>query len=368
MTGPILPLSREKLDAYHAELERDRQNREFITPKKQSDTAVKISEMYKTETPKQVFHGTFTRKRSMEHPGKTEYIPAYRKGLKVRDGEELMTLKLPPRNLLLSPWLPEKGLTMIYAPRGVGKTWVALGIAHAIASGGWFLKWKAPAPKRVLYIDGEMSMQMLRDRYAAVVVASGEEAPKENFRLVAADDQQDGLPDLSDPEEQKYYDAVIADADVVVLDNYSTLARIAKENEADSFGPVQGWLLAQRAAGRSVLAIHHAGKGGEQRGTSKKEDALDTVISLSRPPGYSAAEGARFEVRFTKNRGFYGEEAAPFEARFSDGQWSTSDIASGDSDEELKALRDEGLSFRQISERTSIPIATLHRRFKGDGK
>jgi hypothetical protein len=52
----------------------------------------------------------------VEHPGKTEYIPAYRKELKVLDAEGLMTVKLPARNLLLSPWLPEKGLVMIYAP------------------------------------------------------------------------------------------------------------------------------------------------------------------------------------------------------------------------------------------------------------
>jgi hypothetical protein len=204
----------------------------------------------------------------------------------------------------------------------------------------------------------------LKERYAKIVAASGKDAPKENFRLVAADYQQDGLPDLSDPDDQKYYDTVIADADLIILDNYSTLARIAKENEADSFGPIQSWMLAQRAAGRSVLALHHAGKGGGQRGTSKKEDALDTVISLSHPPGYSASEGARFEVRFTKNRGFYGEDAAPFEARFADGKWVTSEIASSDDDDELAALRAEGLSFRQIADRTGLPIATLHRRLK----
>ena len=55
-----------------------------------------------------------------------------------------------------------------------------------------------------------------------------------------------------------------------------------RENEADSWGPVQAWCLRQRAAGKSVLLIHHAGKGGGQRGTSRKEDVLDTVMSLKR--------------------------------------------------------------------------------------
>ena len=138
----------------------------------------------------------------------------------------------------------------------------------------------------------------------------------ENFRLVAADVQPDGLPDLADAEAQRFYEAAIADAELIIVDNLSTIARGLRENEADAFGPVQSWLLAQRAAGRSVLLIHHAGKGGGQRGTSRKEDVLDTVISLSRPPGYSASEGARFEVRFTKSRGFWGRDAEPFEARY----------------------------------------------------
>jgi hypothetical protein len=34
-------------------------------------------------------------------------------------------------------------------------------------------------------------------------------------------------------------------------------------------------MLEQRAAGRSVLLVHHAGKGGGQRGTSRKEDTLE---------------------------------------------------------------------------------------------
>jgi hypothetical protein len=159
-----------------------------------------------------------------------------------------------------------------------------------------------------------------------------------NFRLVASDFQPDGLPDLADADAQRFFDAAIGDSELIVVDNLSTIARGLRENEADSFGSVQAWLLAQRAAGRSVLVVHHDGNGGGQRGTSRKEDTLDTVISLSRPPGYVATEGARFEVRFTKSRGFWGEEAEPFEAKFAGGNWMTSEIVADDSDEALSAL------------------------------
>jgi putative DNA primase/helicase len=93
---------------------------------------------------------------------------------------------------------------------------------------------------------------------------------------------------------------------------------------------MQEWLLALRRRGISVLFIHHAGKGGAQRGTSKREDVLDTVVSLIHPNDYQPDQGARFEVHFEKLRGFVGDEAKAFEARLEvrDGQaiWTMRDL------------------------------------------
>ena len=114
---------------------------------------------------------------------------------------------------------------------------------------------------------------------------------------------------------------MIADADLVIVDNLSTLCRGLKENEADSWTPVQNWCLSLRRAAKSVLLIHHGGKSGAQRGTSRKEDVLDTVVSLRKPPDHQADQGARFEIHFEKSRGFYGPEAAPFEAWLKGDQW-----------------------------------------------
>ena len=46
---------------------------------------------------------------------------------------EFLALDLPPRRMILDPWLPEKGLAMIYSPRGTGKTLLAMTSAHSIA-------------------------------------------------------------------------------------------------------------------------------------------------------------------------------------------------------------------------------------------
>jgi putative DNA primase/helicase len=172
------------------------------------------------------------------------------------------------------------------------------------------------------------------------------------------------LPDLADPGAQRFYDAEIADADLIIVDNLSTVCPALRENEADSWGPVQAWALRQRAAGKSVLLIHHAGKGGGQRGTSRKEDVLDSVISLKRPVDYDASEGARFEVHFTKSRGFFGDDAAPFEARLIDDRWETGEIVVDDSADTMRAMKADGSTIREIADRLGVPRSTVSDKSK----
>jgi hypothetical protein len=56
---------------------------------------------------------------------------------------ELMTYRLPPREMLVGPIIRAKGLAMLYGPRGLGKTHVALGIAWAAAGCG--SRWPTPS-------------------------------------------------------------------------------------------------------------------------------------------------------------------------------------------------------------------------------
>ncbi len=84
------------------------------------------------------------------------------------DLAELFALDIAQRGMVLDPIIPEKGLVLLYAMRGTGKTHVALGIAHAVATGGAFLNWRAPGPRRVLVVDGEMPVADLRSRLQAI--------------------------------------------------------------------------------------------------------------------------------------------------------------------------------------------------------
>ncbi|WP_408607000.1 AAA family ATPase [Candidatus Nucleicultrix amoebiphila] len=53
---------------------------------------------------------------------------------------------------------------------------------------------------------------------------------------------------------------------LLILDNYSALCRQGRENEADSWIPLQECFLTLRRRGLSILLIHHSNKSGRQRG------------------------------------------------------------------------------------------------------
>src|SRR3974390_2011530 len=81
---------------------------------------------------------------------------------------DFLNLDIPPRELLLAPILPERSLAMLYAPRGLGKSWLALSIGLAVASGASLLRWSAPRPRKVLYVDGEIPLVSLQERLKAI--------------------------------------------------------------------------------------------------------------------------------------------------------------------------------------------------------
>jgi len=278
---------------------------------------------------------------------------------------DFLALRIPPRELLLAPWLPAKGLAMLAAPRGIGKTFVALNVAYAVASGGSFLRWQAPCARRVLYIDGEMPAVALQERVRAIAEKAQAAPDADALAIMAADMGEDGVPDLSTPEAQAALMPMLAPYDLVVMDNLSTLCRSGRENEAESWTTVQGFALTLRRAGKSVLFVHHTGKNGAQRGTSRREDVLDSVLLLKRPDDYDAKQGARFIVTFDKARGFTGEAAESFEAALDpySGEWTVK-AATAARDAEMREMREMGFSVREIARELGVGNATVQRALK----
>jgi len=271
---------------------------------------------------------------------------------------ELMTVALPDRELILDPILASNALALLYGPRGLGKTFVALGIAWAVASGASFLNWTASRPRRVLYVDGEMAAVDLRERLKLL----GSAPP--TLKFLMADLSTQSLPDLGYYEGLSRLQQSWDDPELVVLDNLSSLAGFRTGN-ADCWTELQRFLMLQRRSGRAMLVVHHANKKGLQRGTNRREDVLDLVMALKRPADHQPSDGARFEIHFEKARGLFGEAADPIEAQLETdnlgvARWSWRPVHVGEL-ERVAALLKAGLNPNQVAKELGISKSRSYR-------
>lgn len=255
---------------------------------------------------------------------------------------ELLEKEIPPRENILEPWLPRSGLTMIYAQRGIGKTFVALEIMMAVAHGGQFLSFKANKAWKVVYIDGEMPAKTMQERLEVIKARQPSCIAAMEPTIITPDFQEGPMPNLSTNEGQIAIACFIQDADLVIVDNISTLCDSgSNENDADSWRAMQAWALGLRQKGKSVLFIHHAGKSGNQRGTSKREDTMDTVINLKRPTDYVPSMGATFELHFEKARGNIGDDVIPLRCELKDDGWHYRPLEESNYDKVVEFLKND---------------------------
>jgi putative DNA primase/helicase len=204
----------------------------------------------------------------------------------------------------------------------------------------------------------------MQERYAAIIAGMDDaDIDPDYFKLITPDLQSDPMPSLSGTVGQSMIEEHLDGVELVILDNISTLTT-GKENEAESWLPMQRWVLSLRRRGISVLLDHHAGRNGEQRGTSKREDVLDTMITLRHSADYTPGEGARFEVHFTKSRNIHGKDAEPFEVRMRTEKgaavWIISSIESR-IQARAAALFEDGLSVREVASELDISKSQAHR-------
>lgn len=290
------------------------------------------------------------------------------------DFAALQSLSLPQRSRHL-PWLPEGGNVMVYGPRGVGKTFLQLGLTAALTTGTSFLKWPLTRPAGVLYVDGEMQIDELRTRLTTLLPAP----PKAPLQFLAGEWVYHTLRrDLVLTSEAMRASVLeILDAHpkirVVILDNVSCLFAGIDEDKKRDWEPINAWLIRLRHRGLATVLVHHAGKGGQQRGTSGREDALDTIIELMTPAGYDPQEGCHFELRFTKSRSVKGEDVASLDVRLEEvgGRWVlTHKLLEKSKEDQVRELLDAGMTAdAEIAEALGINRSyawKLRQRIKRD--
>jgi AAA domain len=260
--------------------------------------------------------------------------------------------EVSPSQPVLDPILPVGGQALLYGAAGVGKSFLALGMAYAAATGGSFLGWRAARRHQVVYVDGEMGPAELHRRLALF----GPPPRTLEFALVSLDrgpalDLAHGASQMRLMENWGY-------PDLVVLDNLSSLTGL--RTSEDRWRDLQRFIVRQRRQARAMLLVHHANREGRPRGISRREDVLDLVLALRRPADWQPSDGARFEIHVEKSRSLHGPSVEPIVAHLQGAQWQWNAVRTATLDRGVALLKD-GLSAEAVGRALGISRASAFR-------
>lgn len=227
---------------------------------------------------------------------------------------DLIAADIPPKKFLLSTFVPQASFGMVYANRGIGKSWFAMGLAVAVAEGhDTFLGWQIHKQENVLYVDGEMSLTDVRDRFKDLITNDR----SQHLQILPSEQlYRDGKPvcldESSEQESILNLLQLLEDKNnkpgLIILDNLSTLRRGINENDNSETQALLDFIINLRHRGYAVLVVHHTNKNGDkQRGASILEVPMDYTILLSEPSdgNRAFADGACFQLEIKKNRSLY---------------------------------------------------------------
>ena len=186
---------------------------------------------------------------------------------------------MPPAQWLIDGVIAERELTVLYAPPGEGKTFVALDFALHVAAGR---DWNDHTVKggRVLYIAGE-GVSGLPARVKAWH-AHNQCDPAESFYILPQT-----VPMVDDEAMFRLTNTIreMGEFDLIVIDTVARALAGAEENSASEMGKfIAACGRLQTDHNASVLGIHHAGKEASKgmRGSSSLLGAVNTSMSCKR--------------------------------------------------------------------------------------
>jgi AAA domain/Bifunctional DNA primase/polymerase, N-terminal len=210
---------------------------------------------------------------------------------------------IPPADFLLGDLFSTTSRVIIGGPTGLGKTQLALFMAFAMAAGSAFLHWSARRPARVLYLDGEMSRRLAKERIVSAIARFGS-AP-DGLIFINKEDFEN-MPPLNSEEGQAYVDDLIRQYgpfDFLIIDNIQAWCP-GDLKSPESWALVLPWIRALTRRGIGQLWIHHTGHETDRLyGDKSREWQLDTVALMSKPEEEPAPERLiEFRLDFTKAR------------------------------------------------------------------
>ncbi|MEN3791835.1 AAA family ATPase [Fulvimarina sp. MAC3] len=224
--------------------------------------------------------------------------------------------KLPPRKWLVKGLLGEGELSVMYAPSGGGKSFVALDLGARIAAG---LDWydHRVTPSAVLYVAGEGATGF-RQRMTAWQDRNGvDELPFVMMpRAIDLFSKDNKSIDLIGDAMTEIQERAGLPVRLIVLDTLSRMMHGGVDSEPRDMKIFLEHVEALRqATGAHILIIHHTGKETDRgmRGSSMLRDFADTVLAIEAPKEEDTDHLHWIKVDKQKD----GEDGGKYRARLS---------------------------------------------------
>lgn len=198
-------------------------------------------------------------------------------------------LQRPPKEYLVDKVLGARDFALVFGESGHGKTFVALDLAYACATGAatFAETFTITRPLSVCYATGE-GAGGLADRLRAVSTFYGSaDVPFYVFadipQLFNTTGDDGVLSFVREWQELAEAGRVPAQLDLLILDTLHTAQNGAEENSAKDAGVTQRSLRYLRdTLGCAVLLVHHASRAGNERGSTALKGAMDTVLKAQK--------------------------------------------------------------------------------------
>ena len=148
--------------------------------------------------------------------------------------------------------------TLLAGDTGLGKSLLAIALGMRCALGLEFMHWYGCRPARILYIDGEMSRRLLKQRLADEVARVGK-LPETFFALSSEDIP--GLQPLNTEAGQRTIEAIIREhcggVNFIEFDNIMALIG-GEHKEEEAWGKVLPWICdSDDAYHRTIVGTPH---------------------------------------------------------------------------------------------------------------
>jgi hypothetical protein len=187
--------------------------------------------------------------------------------------------KDPPLEWVVRGVLPSNGMGAIYGQPSSGKTFLALDLAFAIATGThWFGNPTIQRPVAYVALEGSHG---IRQRMAAWEKSNSTTTPKNLYFVTASVSVEDEIAWRALSNE---INSTLGNGTIVFIDTLNRASPTSDENTSASMGKIieAAKYMASLING-FVMFVHHAGKDSQKglRGHSSLLAALDTVIKVS---------------------------------------------------------------------------------------